>query len=135
MSLVADLEINDLRVEFIAEYVLKTMRLKPDKWMKLYNLEDNKQLIMDYFEKPELFCLLINANSAGVLSITYDWPTGLKTKSCYFIKKSRDPIAKDTTQIRNLLLYGDLADSPVDQLSAFVDEVCSIQSIYVILID
>jgi len=46
-----DLEINDPRVEFLAEYVLKTMKLRADRWLKMYSAEENKQLCLDFFDK------------------------------------------------------------------------------------
>jgi len=46
-----DLEINDPRVEFLAEYVLKTMKLRADRWLKMYAAEENKQLCLDFFDK------------------------------------------------------------------------------------
>jgi len=46
-----DLEINDPRVEFLADYVLKTMKLRADRWLKMYSAEENKQLCLDFFDK------------------------------------------------------------------------------------
>ena len=123
MSLAADLELNDSRVEFVADYVLKTMKLKPDKWMKLYNVDENKQMILEFFEKPEHPTLLITQGGGGNLSVGFNWPTQLKSKAVYFIKKGKENVAKDAN-LRTALLYGDLSYSPMDQLSAFVDEVC-----------
>jgi len=59
-----DLEINDPRVEFLAEYVLKTMKLRADRWLKLYSVEENKQLCLDFFDKVSfsrfsLHCFLL----------------------------------------------------------------------------
>ncbi|KAL8567548.1 hypothetical protein ACOMHN_054362 [Nucella lapillus] len=116
-----ELELNDSRVLFMADYVLKTLKLKPDKFMKMYNIEENKQIFMDFFEKPDIFALLLIASSSGSLNVQIDWPKSPKNKTCYFVKKSRDSIAKDN--IRNQLLYGDMSQTPLDQLSAFVDEV------------
>lgn len=121
MSIAAELELNDPRVEFVADYVLKTMKLKGDKFMKLYNVDENKQMFMDFLEKPE-FQSLIVTQSAGSLSVGYEWPVQLKSKACYFVKKGRENVPKDQPP-RNVLLYGDLSYSPMDQLSAFVDEV------------
>ncbi|XP_067673689.1 dynein beta chain, ciliary-like [Haliotis asinina] len=118
----SELELNDTRVEFIADYVLKTMKLKPDKWMKMYNVDEVKQQFLDYFEKPELASLIISLSSSGTLSVGFEWPLSPKGKACYFVKKAKEPIQKDTP-LRTALLYGDLALSPLDQLSAFVDEV------------
>ncbi|XP_013068368.2 dynein beta chain, ciliary [Biomphalaria glabrata] len=118
----SELEIGDVRVEFMADYVLKTLKQKPDKWTKMYSLDENKQLFMDFFEKPDLNTIIIIATAAGSLQVQYEWPTNPKAKACYFVKRSRDPVLKDAV-LRNVLLYGDLSTSPLDQLSAFVDEV------------
>ena len=40
-----DLEIGDSRIEFIALYVLKTLKLKSDKWTKFYAPDDNKLVV------------------------------------------------------------------------------------------
>ena len=118
----ADLDINDRRIEFVADYVLKTMKLKADKWSKMYSLDENKQLIVDFFEKADHQSLLIAASSAGALTVSYDWPPQLKSKACYFVKKGKEAIPKDAS-LRKTLIFGDLSYSPMDQLSAFVDEV------------
>lgn len=122
MSLAADLELNDTRIEFVADYVLKTIRLKPDKWSKMYSLEENKQMIVDFFEKSDHMALLIQSSAAGALSVSWSWPTQMKSKACYFVKRNKEAIAKDAT-LRNVLMYGDLSAMPMEQLSAFVDEV------------
>lgn len=122
-SLAAELELNDQRVEFMCDYVLKTMKLKADKWMKMYNVDENKAIFQSFFEKPEFTQLLVLAGSGSALSVSLEWPGQLKNKACYFVKKNKEPIGKDA-KVRNVLLYGDLSYSPVDQLSAFVDEVC-----------
>ena len=118
----ADLELGDSRVEFMADYLIKTMKIKPDKFSKLYSLDENKQMIMEFIEKPEIPCMLILVNAAGGLSVQLEWPSALKQKACYFIKKGREAISKDVA-LRSAIHYGDLSYAPMDQLSAFVDEV------------
>ena len=118
----SELELNDSRVEFMADYVLKTLKLKPDRFSKMYSLEENKQMFLDFFEKPDIVSLLLIASAAGGLNIQNEWPQNPKGKACYFVKKSRDAVTKDTN-FRTQLLYGDMSQSPLDQLSAFVDEV------------
>ena len=118
----ADLELGDARVEFMADYLIKTMKIKPDKFTKLYSLDENKQIFLEFYDKPELPYLIVLTNAAGGLTVQHEWPTNLKTKACYFIKKGREAISKDVA-LRNALHYGDLSYAPMDQLSAFVDEV------------
>ena len=119
----ADLELGDSRVEFIADYVIKTTKCKPDKFTKMYSADETKQLIMEWFEKPDLQSLVIVSNPGGSLTAQYEWPSNPKAKACYFVKKSREALPKDVP-FRQAVLYGDLSYSPLDQLSAFVDEVC-----------
>lgn len=124
----SDLELGDSRVEFIADFVLKTMKLKPDKWAKMYSLDENKMLFMEFFEKPELPALVVASTAAGALTVQYEWPTNPKGKACYFVKKSSESVSKDAG-LKDSLIYGDMSSNPLDQLSAFVDEVLSLTSI------
>ena len=122
MSLAEELELGDKRTEFIAEYVLKTMKLKPDRFSKMYSLDESKQMFTDFFDKAEETHLLVFQTPGGGLSVGKDWPVAIKTKACYFVKKAREAIPKDGV-FRNSVLYGDLSYSPIEQLSAFVEEV------------
>lgn len=122
MSIAAELELGDKRTEFIADYVLKTLKMKPDRFVKMYGLEENKQIFTNFFEKGESMHLMVFQTPGGGMSVGPDWPQSLKSKACYFVKKSREPIPKDAV-FRNHVLYGDLSYSPIDQLSAFVEEV------------
>ena len=119
-----ELELNDPRIFFVADYVLKTLKLKSDKFGKMYALDECKQMIHDFFDKADLQILIIQFTAAGALQPSIAFPNVVKNKSCYFIKKRREPMPKDTI-LRDALMYGDLSTSPVDQLSAVVDEVSS----------
>ena len=120
-------ELDDKRTEFIADFSLKTMKLKGDKFQKMYSLKENKQAFMDFFDKPDVLQLVVCQAPGGGLATTNDWPTTLKTTACYFVHKGREAVAKDA-RMRNQILYGDLSYSPIDQLSAFVDEVSCVMA-------
>lgn len=122
MASAAELELGDARVEFMADYVLKTLRLKGDKFTKMYNVEENKMMFMEFFEKADHMVMIIQAAGGGALNVSYDWPTNLRNKACYFVRKAKDLITKDAN-LRNVFYYGDLSYAPLEQLSAFVDEV------------
>ncbi|CAC5371505.1 DNAH [Mytilus coruscus] len=121
MSGVEELELNDSRVDFMADYVIKTLKIKPDKFQKMYGVEDTRQMYMDFFEKPECMSLVVG-QPAGTLVTSFTWPNKPKAKACYFVKTAREAISKDAN-LRTALIYGDLSYAPLDQLSAFVDEV------------
>ena len=92
MSLAADLELGDVRVEFIADYVLKTMKLKADKWTKMYSVEENKAMILEFLDKSDHIQLVIIGSSAGALTPSFEWPMQLKGKACYFVRKGKESL-------------------------------------------
>ncbi|CAC5422117.1 DNAH [Mytilus coruscus] len=118
---VKDLGINDVRIEFQAEYAVKSLNIKPEKISKLFSLEETKQLFIDFFDKADNRILVI-AQPTGALNALVEFPGKPKGKACFFVKKNKESIGKDSN-LRNNLLYGDLSYSPLEQLSAFVDEV------------
>jgi dynein heavy chain len=117
-----ELELNDPRIYFVADYVLKTLKLKSDKFGRMYGTEENKIMVHDFFDKPENQVLVIQYTGAGSLQPTAAFPNVVKNKSCYFIKKRREAVPKDAV-LRDVIMYGDLSTSPVEQLSAMIDEV------------
>lgn len=118
---VKDLGLNDVRIEFQAEYALKSLNIKPDKISKLFSLEETKQLFIDFFDKADNRILVI-AQPSGALNALVEFPGKPRGKACYFVKKNKESLGKDAN-LRNNLLYGDISYSPLEQLSAFVDEV------------
>nr|P39057.1 RecName: Full=Dynein beta chain, ciliary [Heliocidaris crassispina]BAA00827.1 dynein beta-heavy chain [Heliocidaris crassispina] len=115
-------DVVDARLDFISEYILKSYKLKPDKWTKCINVEENKILMLEFLEKADNPQLVFTVNPAGLITPSYEFPSALKnTKAIYFIKKGREPVGKDN--IKTNLVYGDLSYTPLEQLSALVDEV------------
>jgi dynein heavy chain len=118
-----ELEINDSRVEFMAMYIIKSLKIKGDKFTKMYAAEEYKIMIHDFLDKVDQSLLVFSVNPASqALNISYSYPNQLKAKAVYFSKKSKDPVTKDQN-IKDALIYGDLSYSPIEQLSAILDEV------------
>ncbi|XP_066292954.1 dynein beta chain, ciliary-like [Branchiostoma lanceolatum] len=115
------MEVNDPRFDFLQDYTLKTLKLKLDKWSKFISAEENRILIQEFLDKAENINLVVSANSAGALSVAPEFPTALKNKAVYFVKKEKATVTKDG--IKTLLSYGDLSYAPLDQLSALVDDI------------
>ena len=118
----ADLEIGDNRIEFMAVYILKTLKLKPDRWMKMYAIDDNKSMILEFVDKSEQSIIVFSVMPNGSLMVAYTYPTQMKSKSIFFAKKYRGNIPKDEN-LKNYLMFGDLSCLPIDQLSALLEEV------------
>ncbi|XP_071797739.1 dynein beta chain, ciliary isoform X1 [Asterias amurensis] len=115
-------DVADARFEFISDYILKSYKLKPDKWAKCIGVEDNRILILEFLEKADIPQLVFTVNAAGLITPSSEFPQSLKNnKAIYFIKKSREALGKDS--FKQNVVYGDLSYSPLEQLSALVDEV------------
>ena len=117
------MDFSDLRFDYLSEFVLKTFKLKADKWTKLVGNDEYKKIIIEFFEKTDNFQLFITLTSTGVLVPSYFFALGSKSKTVYFIKREKnETITKD--KYKGSLIIGDLSSTPLDQLSALVDEVC-----------
>src|ERR1700733_2278379 len=91
-----DLELNDPRIYFVADYILKTLKLKSDKFAKMYGIEENKIMVHEFFDKADIQILVIQFTAAGSLQPAVTFPNVLKNKSCYFIKKRREALPRDS---------------------------------------
>ena len=119
---------SDPRLKFIESYTIKTLKVKNDKWQKLISQDEMKQQIVDWVEKGDEVNLIMIVQSNGIPQPFYQFPDNLKSKSVYFVKKNKTALSKDN--FRSQIIYGDLSNSPLEQLSALVDEVCSFRIIY-----
>lgn len=117
----------DVRIEFLQEYALKTMKLKPDKWAKMMSQEETIVILMEFLEKAENRFLCVYVNQQGQMMPTIDFPTANKAKAVYFIKRKADVIKKDN--LKTLLSFGDMSYTPLDHLTSMVDAVsCTLES-------
>ena len=111
----------DKRYQFLSEYVLKTLKLKPDKWQKCVGVEENKVMMQEFFDKADNMILVIASNAAGLLTPSTVFPITGKTKAVYFIKRGGITLTPDA--IQSQLMFGDLSYAPLDQMSSLVDDV------------
>lgn len=111
----------DVRWEFLKTYVLKSMKLKPDKWEKMRSIEDNEILINEFLEKADSEILIFYVNAGGQLMPEGQFVISSKNKIIYFIKKKKEPITPGKSA--QLCLYGDLSYAPLDHLAGLVDQV------------
>ena len=42
------------RVDFIADYTLKSLRLKPDKWQRMFISDEQRTYVMQFIEKGKI---------------------------------------------------------------------------------
>jgi len=65
--MVDELDIADLRVHFIADYIIKSLRIRSDKWTKMVQIEEQNRTILEFCEKPHPTLLVFHVNPAGNL--------------------------------------------------------------------
>ena len=111
----------DPRIAFLSDYTLKALKLKSDKWAKMFSSDEARAVIVDYLEKPDSSTLVVYLNQQGQLTPSLEFPTAAKLKSVYFVK--REKAAVSAQNARSLLAFGDLFHAPLDHLSSLVDEV------------
>lgn len=112
----------DPRFEFMGSYVIKTLKLKPEKWIRVQTFEEHKAIIKEFLDKPLPSVLVILLTPSAQLVPTTVFPlTQLKTKGVYFIKKLPQEVPREKCE--HWLILGDLATRTIDQLSSLVDEV------------
>ena len=68
---------------------------------------------------------MISQNFSGHLVAHTDWPTPLKNKGVYFVKREREPLPK--TNFLTFLTCGDIHPNALDHFCAWVEEVCNFQ--------
>jgi hypothetical protein len=76
---------------------------------------------MDFLDRGEPPVLVIMLNAAAQLVPLTAFPVSLKSKAAYFVRVRREAVT--STNMRSLLVVGDLAVRPIEELAALVDEV------------
>lgn len=116
-----DSPVEDRRLYFIADYVLRTLKLKEDKWQKFLSSEDNRQVLQDFVEKAERGTLVVSVTAAGLLQAAAAFTASFKSKAVYFVKRSKAALSPGC--MKDTLVYGDLSVAPLDQFTGFIEEV------------
>lgn len=107
------------RLDFIRRYVLKSLKLKEDKWEKLLSSEDN-EVLRDFLDRGENRSLAVSVSRAGLLRPSAEFRAS-REKTVYFLKLNRDTMEEQ-------LACGELCSAPLDQLSVVIQEVRSSES-------
>uniref|UniRef100_A0A8C9XQ20 Dynein axonemal heavy chain 17 n=1 Tax=Sander lucioperca TaxID=283035 RepID=A0A8C9XQ20_SANLU len=112
----------DSRLDFIADYVLRTLRLNQDKWQQCVSSGDNRQLLQDFLDRAERRSLVVWVSAAGLLQPTAGFPpAGSGTRAVYLLKQRG--AALQPQRMQEQLLCGDMSPAALDHFSALVQEV------------
>ncbi|XP_011314378.1 dynein beta chain, ciliary-like [Fopius arisanus] len=111
----------DLRLQFIFEYLKCSSGLKPDKWSKMINTQESKDLILKFFNTPTENMLTMQVSSAGVLIPALGIQPGAKVKTSYFAR--RQPVNITEVNYREMLIPGDMSPKPIEDFAVLMEEV------------
>lgn len=78
-------------------------------------------MVMDFMDKASTSVLIVMQNSAAQLVPILGFPVNLKSKAVFFARVGKEPVTN--ANMRNVIVLGDLALRPIEQLAAMVDEV------------
>lgn len=81
---------------------------------------------MRYFDTPTETVLIVQPSPAGVLMPFLEMPATGRAKASYFIK--RDPVRITRENYRDVVIPGDMAPKPIEELSVLVEEVAIMRS-------
>ena len=110
----------DPRTDWISDRVCSSMKLKTEKWKKMFGTEENTKAIVEFLDNPETKRVIFFLNGKEDLAATNSFPSGLKKKSVYFIKHSETAVSLETMKE---LSYGDIGPQPLENLQILLDEV------------
>ncbi|XP_050294546.1 dynein beta chain, ciliary-like [Anthonomus grandis grandis] len=114
-------EAEDERLEFLLNYLTKSYKLKQEKWNKMIGAEENRKLIMKFFESPTQPMLILTIPSSGLLTPFTSFNNQIKQKFTYFIRIKEAEVTMEN--FRSVLTFGDMSGKPVEDLATLVEGV------------
>ncbi|XP_045527512.1 dynein beta chain, ciliary-like [Pieris brassicae] len=115
-----DKEDVDVRLEFMSEYILKSLKLKIEKWNKFIT-GDERHILFRFFDMPKFEIIVFRVNTAGLLTCATNFPPISRGKMLYFLRNVDDKIS--ATNYRQGLTIGELSGNVLMDLSVMADEV------------
>ncbi|XP_053270380.1 dynein axonemal heavy chain 9-like [Pleuronectes platessa] len=111
------LPVEDRRMVFIADLVLKFLKVKKDKWQKCVSSEENHQVLQDFLDRAEQRSLLVSLTAGGMLQAAKCLSSSSPgTKAVYFMKREKTALTVETMSEK--LTWGHMPSRPLDLLSA-----------------
>ena len=121
-----------IRLDFIQDYTLKSLRLKQDKWNKLVVSDEQRGYILSFIEKGQVPGvdsvlselpldlpqeLIISQNIGGQLQVHTDWPSPLRNKGVFFVKRHDSPLPEEVGDLLDYMACGDIHPNTLGTVS------------------
>ena len=102
-------------------YQFLGLRLKPDKWSRMVVSDEQRTFISAFIDRNYPQELVISQNFSGHLVAHTDWPSILRNKGVFFVKREPEPLPKDN--FMSFMTCGDIHPNALDHFCAWVEEV------------
>ncbi|KAM8734967.1 dynein axonemal heavy chain 11 [Acanthopagrus schlegelii] len=113
--------LDDVRVKFVEEKVCGLLRLHRQTWEKSAVNEEFQTPLKNFFEKESV--LFFSSLIKGCLVASNEVTPVAQNRQVYILKKA--VVSINAENYRELLLFGLLSPSPLQQLSNTVEQVCA----------
>ena len=87
--------------------------------------DEQRRLLENFLDQALPKILIISQNIGGQLQIHTDWPTPLRNKGVFFVKRWERPIPENVTELEllNHMTCGDIHPNSLEHFCALVEEV------------
>ncbi|XP_070509872.1 dynein beta chain, ciliary-like [Chironomus tepperi] len=82
---------------------------------------DDRNIVFDWLNDPKRERMCFTIAPSGNLMPFVNFPGNSKSKICYFVRKG--PVVLTPENMRESLIYGDTSPSPINDLSAILDDI------------
>ncbi|MBN3313097.1 DYHC protein, partial [Atractosteus spatula] len=113
----------DERVQFVANKLCQSLKVKSEKWDRYIALEENQTLLNDFLERDTNRMLVFYITSAGLLAASREVNLRCycKHRGVYVLKKRAGCIHSDN--YKTSLLFGTVSLSLLEQVSSTVEKI------------
>ncbi|XP_055373637.1 dynein beta chain, ciliary [Condylostylus longicornis] len=113
----------DPRIEWIQNYILKTMKAKNEKWIKLTDNSRYLNILLNFLDNSTVRQVVFYGNAAGLLCVSHDYPPEYNSKLVYFVRKTSPYVFKSAENIRKGCYIGELPPKPLETISSLLDDL------------
>ena len=102
-----EIETEDVRIESMSEMCLRSLKLRPERWIKMYEHSENRKKIENFMEKTEHETLVFYIHATnGNLLCSFSFPTHYKSKAFYLTKKFPTDAITKSQDLKSLVDFG-----------------------------
>lgn len=99
----------DTRFEFMGSFVQKTLKLKPEKWLRLTTVEEHKNVLKEFLDRTHPVVLIIILTQSAQIVPSTSFPlTQLKSKGIFNDRATINEFKAKNVSLFNHYLRRDL---------------------------